>query len=407
MTRRRALVVDDSRAMRSLLERILLELDYAVSEASNGREALQRLSEIGEIDLALVDWNMPEMNGIDFVQALRSQEAYDDVRLMMVTTESDYSQVDWALQEGANGYATKPFTQETILGELARLGIGRKKMQITEEDIYRIAARVWDTVLHQPLQHSSELTMNADAKSFLTGYVHITGVWRGAVALHYPMALARQAASSLFNVAPEAVTMESMWDGTRELTNMISGNLKTMLPAPSRLGLPGVIGGINKTLGVPGGQVIRQAIMTCGENHLQVSLVQGHELRAPEAQTPRTKQILTVDDSAAIRRLVAFTLREAGYDIGEASSGTEALQQAKSTSFDLVLADVNMPDMDGITLIRHLRALPGYGSIPMLMLTTTMSLEKKQEGKAAGASGWIVKPFEQTQLVSLMKRILS
>ncbi len=186
-----------------------------------------------------------------------------------------------------------------------------------------------------------------------------------------------------------------------------------MLPAPSRLSAPDVVNEINRTLSVPGGQVIKAVIMSCEGEPFQVSLVQGRETKSINIEFPlvrppktRTKEILTVDDSTSMRRLVALTLRAAGYDATEACSGMEAWQIAKTKQFDLVLADVNMPEMDGITLIRSLRALPGYASIPMLMLTTAMSPQKKQEGKAAGASGWIVKPFDQEQLVSLIKRIL-
>lgn len=221
MTIRHALVIDDSRAMRSLLGRILREMDFAVSEASHGREALQRLVEISEIDLALVDWNMPEMNGLDFIRSVRSQDAYDDLRLMMVTTESDYSQVAEALQEGANGYAAKPFTKATILEELARLGIGRKKMQITEQQIRYMTAKIWRTELRRVAYPSRQTELQTGTSAFLTGYAHITGVWRGAVGLHYSTESARQAAASMFNVEPEAVTLEAMREATRELTNIL------------------------------------------------------------------------------------------------------------------------------------------------------------------------------------------
>ena len=119
------------------------------------------------------------------------------------------------------------------------------------------------------------------------------------------------------------------------------------------------------------------------------------------------KTILAVDDSPSIRQMVSFTLKGAGYDVVEAADGVQALNIAKTRSVNLVITDVNMPNMDGISLIRELRALPSYKFTPLLMLTTESSPEKKQEGKAAGATGWIVKPFNPEQLLSTVKKVLS
>ena len=116
--------------------------------------------------------------------------------------------------------------------------------------------------------------------------------------------------------------------------------------------------------------------------------------------------ILAVDDSASMRQMVVMTLKSAGYEVVEASDGAAALQLAKSKSFNLVLTDVNMPEMDGITLTRELRTLPDYKFTPILTLTTESADDKKQEGKAAGATGWIVKPFNPDQLISTVKRVL-
>ena len=116
--------------------------------------------------------------------------------------------------------------------------------------------------------------------------------------------------------------------------------------------------------------------------------------------------ILAVDDSASMRQMVSFTLQGAGYDVVEASDGQEALEIAKAQSFDLVLSDVNMPVMDGITLIKNLRTLDTYKFTPILMLTTESAGDKKQEGKAAGATGWIVKPFNPDQLVNTIKKVI-
>lgn len=116
--------------------------------------------------------------------------------------------------------------------------------------------------------------------------------------------------------------------------------------------------------------------------------------------------ILAVDDSASMRQMVAFALQGAGFDVTEAVDGQDALEIAQKQSFDAVVADVNMPRMDGITLIKSLRELANYKFTPLLMLTTEAGMDKKQEGKAAGATGWIVKPFEPDQLVSTLQRVL-
>jgi len=116
--------------------------------------------------------------------------------------------------------------------------------------------------------------------------------------------------------------------------------------------------------------------------------------------------ILAVDDSASMRQMVVFTLKGAGYDVVEAADGVQALQAAKTKKVDLVLTDVNMPNMDGITLIKQLRALPNYKFTPILTLTTESAPEKKMEGKAAGATGWIVKPFNPNQLLATVKKVL-
>ncbi len=116
--------------------------------------------------------------------------------------------------------------------------------------------------------------------------------------------------------------------------------------------------------------------------------------------------ILAVDDSASMRQMVNFTLKGAGYEVVQAIDGVEALEYARQHSVDLVLTDVNMPRMDGITLVKELRALPGYRYTPMLVLTTESSQDKKMQGKQAGATGWIVKPFNPDQLLATIARVL-
>ncbi len=117
-------------------------------------------------------------------------------------------------------------------------------------------------------------------------------------------------------------------------------------------------------------------------------------------------KILAVDDSASMRQMVSFTLSGAGYDVTDACDGQQALDAAKKQTFDVVVSDVNMPVMDGITLIRELRKLPQYRTTPLLMLTTESSGNKKMEGKQAGATGWIVKPFNPEQLLKTIKRVI-
>ena len=116
--------------------------------------------------------------------------------------------------------------------------------------------------------------------------------------------------------------------------------------------------------------------------------------------------ILAVDDSASMRQMVSFTLKGAGFDVIEAEDGVDALAKAQGKTFDLVLTDVNMPNMDGITLVKELRGLPAFKFTPMLMLTTESAGDKKAAGKAAGATGWIVKPFNPDQLLNTIKRVL-
>ena len=118
-----------------------------------------------------------------------------------------------------------------------------------------------------------------------------------------------------------------------------------------------------------------------------------------------SQTIMTVDDSASMRQMVKFTLSEAGYRIVEAINGQDALEKMADT-IDMVVTDLNMPCMDGIELIKSIRKMPGFRFIPIVMLTTESQNEKKMEGKAAGATGWIVKPFRPDQLLAVVKKVL-
>lgn len=119
------------------------------------------------------------------------------------------------------------------------------------------------------------------------------------------------------------------------------------------------------------------------------------------------KTILAVDDSVSIRKMVNFTLKSAGYEVIEATDGQEGLEKAKSSMVNLVLTDQNMPRMDGLTLIKSLRALPQYATVPILMLTTESSDAMKAQGRAAGATGWMVKPFDPQKLLEVIKKVIA
>ena len=113
------------------------------------------------------------------------------------------------------------------------------------------------------------------------------------------------------------------------------------------------------------------------------------------------KTILAVDDSASMRQMVCFTLKGAGYAVDEASDGQDGLNKAKAKAYDLVLTDQNMPRMDGITLIKSLRQEAKYKTVPILVLTTEVSDTLKSQGRASGATGWLVKPFDPAKLLEV------
>jgi two-component system, chemotaxis family, chemotaxis protein CheY len=118
----RCLIVDDSKAMRAFISSIVAKLGYETCEAGNGKEALERLQSTSGVSFALVDWNMPIMNGYEFVKAVRKMPEFDEVKLMMVTTETEIAQVEKALRAGANEYMMKPFSQDVLQEKLLMLG---------------------------------------------------------------------------------------------------------------------------------------------------------------------------------------------------------------------------------------------------------------------------------------------
>jgi len=119
-----------------------------------------------------------------------------------------------------------------------------------------------------------------------------------------------------------------------------------------------------------------------------------------------SKTILTVDDSASVRQMVKITLSAAGYSVIEAADGAEALNKAKANAINMIVTDLNMPVMNGLDFIRSLRQLPPYRGVPIVFLTTESDDGMKQQAKAAGATGWITKPFKQEQLVAVAKKLL-
>ncbi len=118
------------------------------------------------------------------------------------------------------------------------------------------------------------------------------------------------------------------------------------------------------------------------------------------------KTALVVDDSPSIRQLVAYTLTGAGFEVVQSSNGAEALSSAEGRTVQIVITDLNMPVMDGLTLVRQLRTKPNFKFVPILLLTTEANDAKKAEGKAAGATGWLVKPFNPQQMLQVIAKVL-
>ena len=118
------------------------------------------------------------------------------------------------------------------------------------------------------------------------------------------------------------------------------------------------------------------------------------------------RTIMTVDDSTSVRQMVSFTLRNEGFNIIEASDGIDALEKLSDDKVNMILTDLNMPNMDGIDFIKQVRRGAASKFVPIVMLTTESQTEKKMEGKAAGATGWIVKPFKPQQLLAVVKKLI-
>jgi len=119
-----------------------------------------------------------------------------------------------------------------------------------------------------------------------------------------------------------------------------------------------------------------------------------------------SKVILTADDSASVRQMVTLTLKNAGFEVIESVDGADAYSKLEGKTVDMVITDLNMPNMDGIELIKKIRESPDHKFVPIVLLTTESQADKKQEGKQAGATGWIVKPFKPEQLIAVIKKVL-
>lgn len=119
-----------------------------------------------------------------------------------------------------------------------------------------------------------------------------------------------------------------------------------------------------------------------------------------------TASILTVDDSASIRLTTRVALSNAGYTVTEAVDGRDGLAKLNGGQFDIIVTDLNMPNMDGLTMIRELRKLPAHTGVPVIFLTTESDAEIKQQAKAAGATGWLTKPFDPESLVKIVRKVL-
>lgn len=144
----------------------------------------------------------------------------------------------------------------------------------------------------------------------------------------------------------------------------------------------------------------------CGPTARTAVIESEHDRAGAMTQTQKTiLTILTVDDSPSIRQMLTFVLETNGYRVLQASDGVEGLEVAKTNKVDVVLTDQNMPKMDGLSLIRELRALPAYEKTPIVMLTTESSLAMKEQGRGAGATGWMVKPFDPDRLVEMLKKV--
>ena len=118
-------------------------------------------------------------------------------------------------------------------------------------------------------------------------------------------------------------------------------------------------------------------------------------------------RVMTVDDSASVRMMVRYSLKGAGYEVIEAVDGVDALEKLAETDIHAMIVDVNMPRMDGIEFVRKLRKIPGHQNTPVIMLTTEENRSRVEDGRAAGASGWMVKPFSPEELVNILKSVMS
>ncbi len=249
----RALVIDDSRTMRRIIAGVLRSLGFETLEAADGREALDILESGVEVDLACIDWNMPVMNGLEFVVAVRANRAWREVTLMMVTTESEHGQIVRALAAGAHEYLIKPFTADAIREKLAaprprrvgglRVSAGLDLATVGGDDpLLTIAAELFAAMIDP--ESTTLREWPGVAPEFVEptyAWVDLGGEMPGRVLLTTERSTATRISRSLLGFGPdEAVEHADFVDAYGEVANVLGGNVKSLVPDPGALTLPQV-----------------------------------------------------------------------------------------------------------------------------------------------------------------------
>nr|BFE67535.1 hypothetical protein GCM10020092_008360 [Actinoplanes digitatis] len=392
----RAMVIDDSRAMRMILKRIVAKLNFEAIEAGDGQEALDLLATMTEVpELALIDWNMPNMNGLEFVTKVRAEPRLREMTLVMVTTESEQSQIVRALAAGAHEYVIKPFTEGAMIEKAGPAGPSPDRSELMsrenlvgEDDLAEMVEQVWVSYLDP--EGISPLVLNGDATqlSEVHSTVSITGTWHGHLVYASSRKAAEKAAAAFLAMEPEEVSQDDLSDVLGELANIVGGNVKAMLlgrvlPVPAHGGA-----GAGHGVVLPGGRADHRPLRRLGRRA-------GFDLDVAEREAGGERmKILIADDSRVMRQIVTRTLRQAGFgdhDLVEAADGQEAVDKTVAEKPDLVISDWNMPELTGIEVLRKLRA--SGNEVKFGFVTSESTPEMQQAAEAAGAAFFIVKPF--------------